>query len=535
MKCPLALCRLLTVALTLLAVLPARAQVPPTHGPVISGVTHNEARLYLRIPICSFVTLEASPDSLFKTGVLTTGAAMRPELDSTCILHLTGLQPNTRYYLRAVCGPKKSPLLGSFQTFPTPGTRQPFTFAFGSCQENYIPDSIYIQMARHQPRFFLQIGDWTYPDHTGYPNVIPPTPNYYYSLDSGALAQAYRTRYSLPNTAPFLAQTPVDYVYDDDDFIIDGLSRTTASHIVVTGKETQFHELPLPPGARRNAIQAWVDYFPGYPAVDTAEGVYHSFRFGNCEFFMLDTRAARSPDLEIFVRKGNKWKLQFPDGHTNLGDKQLQWLLDGLKASTADWKFIASGTNFNRGYRVALDLALKLQRRTVPQGYTGAMVAGMLSSMWIGFPDVQAALINHIAQHKIQNVVVLSGDAHTAALDDGANAGLPEAMSGNLAAHNTKIVYHLEHDLGLRLWNQGGQGVGNNLNFNNTFGQVQVFGADSVRINIIDHQGTQVCHMTLRGGILPEPVSLKELKYKPLKVKCRNTWAMLRLIWKRIF
>ena len=66
-------------------------------------------------------------------------------------------------------------------------------------------------------------------------------------------------------------------------------------------------------------------------------------------------------------------------------------------------------------------------------------------------------------------MIVLSGDSHTAAIDDGANAQLPEIMAGGLDITNSEIVKILS-DFGINIWNKGGQGL-TTSEFNNAFGK----------------------------------------------------------------
>jgi hypothetical protein len=113
-------------------------------------------------------------------------------------------------------------------------------------------------------------------------------------------------------------------------------------------------------------------------------------------------------------------------------------------------------------------------------------------------------------------VIVLSGDSHTAAIDDGANAGLPEIMAGGLDITNSRIVALL-NNFGINIWNRGGQGI-STPEFNNAFGRVTVFGEDSVELAIVDEYGSLVTSYSIAnlatgvdaGPGLPASLSLEQ-------------------------
>ncbi|MCB0744749.1 MAG: T9SS type A sorting domain-containing protein, partial [Ignavibacteriae bacterium] len=88
-------------------------------------------------------------------------------------------------------------------------------------------------------------------------------------------------------------------------------------------------------------------------------------------------------------------------------------------------------------------------------------------------------------------------DQHNSAIDDGANAGLPEIMAGNLDITNSKTVTLFE-SFGLSIWNKGGHGLTTN-EFNDAFGKVTVFGSDSVKLSLIDEFGTLFADHTLKS------------------------------------
>ncbi|GIV33977.1 MAG: hypothetical protein KatS3mg031_1512 [Chitinophagales bacterium] len=209
---------------------------------------------------------------------------------------------------------------------------------------------------------------------------------------------------------------------------------------------------------------------------------------------------ARNPQHEAIKEVGGKWVLQEPAGHSIMGQVQRQWLFNGLLNSTADWKIIVSRVVFNKGYRTVLDSLLKIGKGISPilgidvsgiQLSTGLIGAGIMSDGWAGFPSDQDALLDLIETNDIKNVFIVSGDAHTAALDDGANSGIPELLSANLKKANSQDAVVFSDFLGYWVWNKGASGL-STQNLNNTYGKVEVFGKDSIRLSAIDANGTEV-------------------------------------------
>jgi phosphodiesterase/alkaline phosphatase D-like protein len=505
-----------------------------THGPVISGVTDSSMRVYIRTNVATPVQIAYYPLNKPEKEKLILSET-KAHLDSSLIVDLKKLESETVYQLNISLPASKANQQAQVKTFPPVGKVGHMRLSFGSCIEHIKTDSIFITMSKFKPDLFLHLGDWTYPDHETYPTQSIPGKNYFYSTQMSKVQEAYRVRYSLPFMADFLRNHPIDFIHDDDDFAFDGNSRETHSNAYLNGNLTILVEEPLPEGARENAIQGYLDYFPHYKlAAPKEEGVFHKYSYGNVEIFFLDSRADRSPDNDAFVRRNGRIYFEPPSDHSILGAIQMKWLLDGLRSSTATWKLIASGTNFNKGYKQVMDLALAMQRMVLRPGWSGGTVASSMASMWVGFPHDQWKLINFIAENKISNVVVLSGDSHNSAIDDGKNAGLPELMSGNLGVDNSHICDIVYNKLAIDIWNGGGQGI-RNINYNACFGMVDVFGNDSIGLNVIDAKGDLLISKTLPSGFIPKPVKLKPMIGHTLGTRIRLWRNILKLAFNQLF
>jgi alkaline phosphatase D len=295
-------------------------------------------------------------------------------------------------------------------------------------------------MQREHPEFFLFLGDTIYSD-----DACPAPPN-----EPGADFQAttlseYRARHRYQRGAValhrFLERVPVYVTWDD--------------HEVRNNFAGPFDERM--PAAR----QALREYWPIASPPEDPNRLYRSIRYGaDLELFLLDTRQYRSRNAD-------------PDGpsKTMLGATQLKWLLDGLSASTATWKVIATSVPLS-----------------VPKG-GGASVPG--NDGWAGGPDgtgferERQVIVEMILGRKIHNVVFLAGDVHWVQ----ANAYDPnrdgiidfhEFVAGPLSARPGRITPASESLRPTRLINEEGY---------HNFGLVRIT-KTSCEVTIVDETGT---------------------------------------------
>lgn len=117
----------------------------------------------------------------------------------------------------------------------------------------------------------------------------------------------------------------------------------------------------------------WVNPYYGTTGED---GVFCHFSQQDCDFFILDSRFHCD-------KKGGYNKL--------LGDLQMEWLKEKLKASKANFKFIFSGTQF---------LPIEQHGET-----------------WGKYADENAAFLDFLEKEKISGVVFVSGDRHYSELN----------------------------------------------------------------------------------------------------------------------
>jgi phosphodiesterase/alkaline phosphatase D-like protein len=458
-----------------------------THGPVAGGVTDTSARFVMFTNNPATVGVQVSVNANFNPILTQASFATSLTCANCATVNISGLQAQTKYYYRPVVnGAFVSGDVRSFKTYPEKSTADNFVITFGSCMnEDRTEDAVFDEMATHNPDLFLQVGDWGYPDFT---DNLPSNPDYFPN-DYNRLAGAFKNKYDYTHLKEFLKNVPVDYVWDDHDYVNNNTSRTGSS-ITDFGIPVTVSEEPIPPQTRSNTIRGYYEMFPGYAPVDSTEGIFHKFVFGNVEVYMLDNRAARSPNTEALVNVNGDWQFIPPPGHSIIGDVQRTWLLDNLKKSTATWKLITTATAFNKTYGNTFSSLINLPN------LAGLPLMASLIDCWSGFPMDQDTIINTVNQNGIDGVLMLSGDTHTSAIDDGQAGGLPEIMAGCLSQSNSTLyttVPLLQFGL---VWNKGGQGISTN-NVNDAFGKLSVFGDDSLQMQLIDENGTQIATHTM--------------------------------------
>lgn len=481
-----------------------------THGPMIGGITSNQARIYIRTSIATPLVLEYSTDSTFLDffQILT---STDEELDSTKIIEVDNLIPSTDYYFRFRINNNIQSVKGHFRTFPNEGEAVHLVFVTGSCQET--PNmKVFDVMPKHHPDLFIHTGDFTYPSYQ--------LPRYYgsnYPEDPNSIKLAWQKRNEEPICKDMLMKVPIDYMPDDDDTW--GNSRYNkggeAKIKTVNGKLINYIELlPRTQQMRDNCLEGYKNYFPGYVMQNDTDGYYHSFKAGNCEFFVIDVRSSNTGGWNNlhYDDRANWWSF---DGYNRnqsiLNQPQLNWLLSGLKNSSATWKFIVSGVPFNKNIQRLVEAPLLLQGAEFDiagQQGTGFRMSYSFSDHFGAYAYERTKILNYIKSNDIKNVIVISGDTHGCAIDDGRNAGLPEMNASGLSVSSTELYFQFDNilsqlgfDLKRWLWNKGGMGIDNN-NTKNAFGKIEVFGKDSVQLCIIDEDNTTIaCHTILNNQI----------------------------------
>lgn len=153
---------------------------------------------------------------------------------------------------------------------------------------------------------------------------------------------------------------------------------------------------------RAAAYQAYYEHMPLRPSsIPTGPDMqlYRSFRYGSLlDVAMLDGRQYRS-DQPCGDTVGVRCPQALDPNMTMLGPEQEQWVLATLDASAATWKSIGQQT-------MMAQLNVSADEPTFPL------------DQWDGYPAARNRFLQHIDSRSIANTVVLTGDIHSAWIND---------------------------------------------------------------------------------------------------------------------
>ena len=187
--------------------------------------------------------------------------------------------------------------------------------------------------------------------------------------DPKAYARAFDAVLGSASQSRLYRSVPIAYVWDDHDF---GPNNSDSSS----------------PG-REAALATYRRTVPHYPlgAGGGDASIHQAFTIGRVRFLLTDGRSQRTPRSE-------------PDGpdKTILGGAQKQWLRRELLAARDRYPLI-------------------VWANAVP--WIAAPEAG--ADHWGGYATERAELGRWLEKHAVEQLVMLSGDAHMLAIDDGRN------------------------------------------------------------------------------------------------------------------
>ncbi|MDX2003248.1 MAG: alkaline phosphatase D family protein [Chitinophagales bacterium] len=486
------------------------------YSPVLGAATDTSVKIMFFTNAPTELTVQLSRQADFQQIDRQYSLSSDPKLYNRVLVDAAGLQPATTYHYRIMVNGQADARQGYFKTFPPAGTRQHYVIATGSCQET--PNmKVFNVMADAKPDILIHTGDWSYPDY-----MIPGYPH-----DDSSVFRGYVKRYTEKEMEKMLPYTFTDYVGDNHD----GVGASAHRHVKRAAYKKEGKKVinymvtdSTQDSIRRRILKGYYDMYPHYPMVDTSRGCYHSFVMGNSEIFFLDTRADACfpPDAFKYDSTKNLWSFKPDSNHKIISDAQMDWLKQGLKNSTADWKFIVMGVPFNKNLIHLVNLGIHMQDLLVSAGGetgTGFRLALSWSFYWNGYPASQNELLGFIKQNNLKDIIVLSGDTHHNVMDDGRNAGLPEinasglSVTGTVLAHYMNLIGRLAGYPKMKryAWNGGGNGLGNK-NYKNAYGRVDIYGNESAKLSLVDEDGQEISAIHLKHSSQPGYKPLPERK-----------------------
>ncbi|MBB1243896.1 alkaline phosphatase D family protein [Streptomyces durbertensis] len=329
--------------------LPGRPSAP--FGVQAGDVTGGSAVVWTRADRPARMVVETSATESFRASRRWTGPLLGPDTDFTGRVRLRGLPPGRQVYYRVHLSdpddPRRSgrPVPGTFRTAPA-GRRHGVRFVWSGDVAGQgwgiNPDldgfTIFEEMRRLDPDFFLHSGDTVYADNPIAPVVALPDGTRWRNVTTEAKSKVAETleefrgnfRYNLldAHLRRFNAQVPVVAQWDDHE-----VTNNWYPGEILT--DERYREKRVDVLAAR-ARRAFAEYFPvGTLTPGDPDGrVYRAVRHGPLlDVFVLDLRTHRNP---------NSPNRQADERQGLLGAHQLAWLKRELAASRAVWKVIAS-------------------------------------------------------------------------------------------------------------------------------------------------------------------------------------------------
>lgn len=364
----------------------------PTVGPIIGHTTTHHARIFLRgntqngDPVFAGVRYRRAGEERWSKGVFAKLSFLR---DMSDVMALNNLDEDTEYEYQAGWFSPMNPVhtVETVQELPLQWPRevyqfrtrssrhaQPRAYIVGSCR--YLRMTAGIASAPHLgDRIFASItqlaeqadppisatlmtGDQIYVDDM---NLVAPDREY------DDILSKYRAAFSQPNISKLMSGTSTYMILDDheiednwpakksgnDDYLY---KNAIAAYELYQASHSPAHKLLANGQISRKLEQYW-----------------YQFAEGDIEWFVTDSRTRRNLSAE---------------DRRILDEEQEQALLEWLIHSPARVKFVVTSVMFYPDRKLQGDDA------------------------WKAFPEQRLRLLETIRTHRIQNVIVVSGDVH---------------------------------------------------------------------------------------------------------------------------
>jgi phosphodiesterase/alkaline phosphatase D-like protein len=306
------------------------------------------------------VRLRASTEPDLTPAVWSSTAITTASAGNAVSLTVEGLIPDTDYYYGVeVDGVLRDEGASRGRLRTFPLGPGSFKIAFASCSDFRAADqSAFDAILAARPLLFIHMGDLHYSD------------------TSSANPDDYRANYDAvlnqPNQAAMYRGVPLVYMWDDHDFCGNDSDVTSPGRAV--------------------ARAVYQERTPHYPIAPAAGGTMaQAFTVGRVRIIVTDLRSAADPS----TKKDDGAK-------THLGIAQKNWFKQQLIS--------------------ARDAGFPLILWVCTNPWIGAGDAAHDTDNWSGYAAERTELANFIRDNRIQNLVLLSGDMHALAYDDGTHS-----------------------------------------------------------------------------------------------------------------
>jgi hypothetical protein len=300
--------------------------------------------------------------------------AAEPDANRFARLELDDLRADTRYELRVDArrgGATLGTVLGSLTTFPPAGEPASLTMAFGSCMSTGSRGWVFDTIAGLEPRVFVVTGDLHYENIT--------------SRRTGRFLEAYDRVHASAPLGRLFRSTPMAYVWDDHDFGDNDADHSSPSKSAArTAYRLAVPSYLTPGGFVNNRGSQARDRSREAP--DGSGAIHQEFTIGRVRVVITDNRSERGET----------------PGHLIQPDAE-HWLIDRIADPT--WPVVIWVS---------------------PTPWIGDDTN---SDNWSGYGEQRRRIATAIGDRNA-NLVMVSGDAHMVAIDDGEHSGYAGEGSG---------------------------------------------------------------------------------------------------------
>ncbi len=301
-------------------------------------------------------------------------------------LQLSNLKPGTTYYYRFSWKGKYS-VTGRTRTAHKNATQ--LRFGVVSCSSySWGYFNAYAALAKEKDlQAVIHLGDYIYEQGAG-EYAHPKLGLKHLPTHEIVSLQDYRSRYAQYRLDPSLQEAhrmhPFIAVWDDHELANDAYKDGAQNHQPET--EGSWEQ------RAKTAREAYFEWMP----IESNEqySIRRSFDFGQvASLFMLDGRLeGRDKQLKNF----NDPSLA-DTTRSMLGRDQANWLIESVSGSKSKWKLIGNQVIFS-----AYELPVKF--KTYPKS----------TDMWNGYPAERQRILNAWERNVVRDVLVLTGDVHSA-------------------------------------------------------------------------------------------------------------------------
>jgi len=336
---------------------------------------------------------EVATDEAMKDIVKRGTTPATPQLGHSVHVEVEGLKPDRWYWYRFRAGDADSPV-GQVRTFPEPAAKpDKLRFAFASCQHfEQGLFTAYQHMAKDDLDLVVHLGDYIYEQEAKDKLIRKHAGGKLKSLAD------YRIRHSQYKTDTHLqtmhARCPWVVTWDDHEF------ENNYADAISEKKGVDPAEFLV---QRANAYQAYYENMPlrrrSLPRGPDMR-LYRKVSFGRlAEFLVLDARQYRT-DQPNNDKPSDLNEAALSSKSTMLGHKQFGWLQSSLLQSSATWNVLAQQVMM-----ALVDIAAGPDQR-------------FSMDQWPGYAFERIQLVKFLADRRVPNPIVLTGDIHSNWVND---------------------------------------------------------------------------------------------------------------------